>query len=136
MPIFAFGAYAAAAAMPVLAIMRQVKIGENALQYSLQDTSRNARFLVTSRPEKFVGKTATDTGAVRGGAIMSTIVVFVGARLGWSIATFAAINVALAVAWLGFVVLIGRGHARRSREEPADIAREPLVAAHPAASRG
>ncbi|HEY6035557.1 MAG TPA: Npt1/Npt2 family nucleotide transporter [Kofleriaceae bacterium] len=134
MPIFAFGAYAAAAAMPVLAIMRQVKIGENALQYSLQDTSRNALFLVTSRPEKFVGKTATDTVAVRVGAIMSTIGVFIGARLAWSIATFAVINVVLAVVWIGFVVLIGREHGRRSREEPAELAREPLVGAHPATS--
>ena len=47
------------------AVMRVVKIGENSLQYSLQDTTRHALFLVTSRAEKFVGKTAVDTIAVR-----------------------------------------------------------------------
>lgn len=113
MPVFALLAYGGAVALPVLAVMRLVKIGENSLQYSLQDTSRNALFLVADRPEKFVGKTATDTVAVRVGAIMSTLVVFAGVRLGMTTSTFAAINVGLAVAWLSFVVLIGREHRRR-----------------------
>jgi ATP:ADP antiporter, AAA family len=126
MPIFAFGAYGAAVMLPVISIMRLVKIGENSLQYSLQDTTRNALFLVTSRAEKFVGKTATDTVAVRVGAIMSTLVVFVGARLGWSIAMFAMINVGLAAIWFGFVLLIGHEHVRRSAEEPDQLAHEPI----------
>ena len=75
--------------------MRLVKIGENSLQYSLQDTTRHALFLVTSRVEKFVGKTAVDTIAVRLGAIMSAVMVFVGTRRGWSTRTFAIINVGL-----------------------------------------
>ena len=75
--------------------MRLVKIGENSLQYSLQDTTRHALFLVASRVEKFVGKTAVDTVAVRLGAIMSTLMVLLGTHLGWSTATFAAINVVL-----------------------------------------
>jgi AAA family ATP:ADP antiporter len=127
MPIFAFGAYGTAVMLPVLAVMRLVKIGENSLQYSLQDTTRHALFLVTSRPEKFVGKTATDTVAVRVGAIMSTLMVFIGARLEWPIATFATINVALAAVWFGFVMLIGKEHVRRSGEEPEQISREPLA---------
>ena len=114
MPLFALFAYGAAVFVPVLAVMRLVKIGENSLQYSLQDTTRNALFLVATRAEKFVGKTATDTVAVRIGAIMSTVMVFVGARLEWSTATFAAINVGLALGWLGFVVMIGTQHEQRS----------------------
>lgn len=129
LPCFALGAYGVAIAMPVLAMMRLVKIGENSLQYSLQDTTRHALFLVASRDEKFVGKTATDTVAVRIGAIMSTLMVFLGTRLGWSTATFAAINVGLAVFWLGFVVLIGREHRRRTGELPAA---PPPASARPA----
>jgi AAA family ATP:ADP antiporter len=122
MPIFALGAYAMAAMFPVIAVMRFTKIGENSLQYSLQDTTRNALFLVTSRAEKFVGKTAIDTVAVRIGAIMSALFVFVGSRNGWSTARFAMINVALAAAWLGFVVMIGREHRRRTGEKEDIIA--------------
>jgi len=120
MPVFAFFAYGGAMLFPVLAIVRLVKIGENSLQYSLQDTTRHALFLVATRPEKFVGKTAVDTIAVRVGAIMSTVMVFGGVRMGWSTATFAAINVGLAVCWLGFVMLIAREHrARASSTEAA-----------------
>ena len=121
MPVFAFFAYGCAVFFPVLAVMRLVKIGENSLQYSLQDTTRHALFLVATRPEKFVGKTAIDTIAVRIGAIMSTIMVFTGAWLGWSTSVFATINVGLALAWLGFVLLIAKEHRRRGAE--ADRAR-------------
>ncbi len=125
LPGFALVAYGAALFWPVLAVMRLVKIGENSIQYSLQDTTRNALFLMTSRVERFVGKTAVDTVAVRMGAIMSATTVFFGSRAGWSTATFAAINVSLAAVWLVFVVLIGREHARRSDEDPAALAAEP-----------
>ncbi|HEU4734623.1 MAG TPA: hypothetical protein VFT22_42320 [Kofleriaceae bacterium] len=131
MPIFAFFAYGCAVFFPVIAIMRLVKIGENSLQYSLQDTTRHALFLVATRPEKFVGKTAIDTIAVRIGAIMSTLMVFTGVWLGWSTRVFAALNVGLAVAWLGFVLLIAREHRRR-RPDAAPAA--PPAAAPPAAA--
>ena len=114
LPGFAFMAYSAAVIFPVLAVVRLVKIGENSLQYSLQDTTRHALFLVGSREEKFVGKTAVDTVAVRLGAIMSTLMVLLGTHLAWPTATFAAINVVLAVLWIGFVFAIGREHRRRS----------------------
>ncbi len=113
MPVFAFFAYGCAFFFPVLAVMRLVKIGENSLQYSLQDTTRHALFLVATRPEKFVGKTAVDTIAVRIGAIMSTVMVFTGAWLGWSIPVYAAVNVGLALGWFGFVLLIAREHRGR-----------------------
>jgi AAA family ATP:ADP antiporter len=125
LPGFALVAYGSAMFLPVLAVVRWVKIGENSIQYSLQDTTRNALFLMTSRVEKFVGKTAVDTVAVRMGAIMSALTVYFGSRAGWSIATFAAINVGLACAWLVFVVVVGREHWRRSEEGEAALAAEP-----------
>jgi len=132
MPVFALGAYGVATFLPVIAVMRLVKIGENSLQYSLQDTTRNALFLVATRVEKFVGKTAIDTVFVRIGAIMSMITVFVGSHLGWSTRTFAAIDVGLAAVWIGFAILVGREHLRRTPDEaPSPMATPPpaLVAA-------
>jgi AAA family ATP:ADP antiporter len=119
MPAFAFGAYGVAAIAPLLAVVRIVKIGENSLQYSLQDTTRHALFLLTSRVEKFVGKTAVDTIAVRLGAIISAVMVFVGTHHGWPIRTFAIVNVALALGWIAFVLLIGREHHRRAAQRDA-----------------
>lgn len=122
LPVFALFAYGAASVVPVLAVMRLVKIGENSLQYSLQDTTRHALFLTASRVEKFVGKTAVDTVAVRFGAIMSAGVVWLGTLAGWSVATFAGINVVLGCAWLAFVFAIGKEHARRLGQAPAEPA--------------
>jgi len=125
MPTFALLAYGSAVALPTLAVVRLVKIGENSIQYSLQDTTRNALFLMTSRVEKFVGKTAVDTIAVRIGAIMSAVMVYFGSRAEWSTSTFAVVNVALALAWFGAIILIGREHGRRSNEGEAVLALEP-----------
>lgn len=125
LPGFALLAYGGAMFFPVLAVMRLVKIGENSVQYSLQDTTRNALFLKTSRVEKFVGKTAVDTVAVRIGAIMSATVVYFGARAGFTNATFAAISVTLSVAWLAFVMAIGKEHQRRSEEGEVALEAEP-----------
>lgn len=122
LPLFALFAYGTAFFFPVLAVLRLVKIGENSIQYSLQDTTRHALFLAATRPEKFVGKTAVDTVAVRLGAIVSALLVFLGTRLGWSLSTFAGINVVLAFGWLAFALAIGREHQRRvggEQEVPA-----------------
>jgi AAA family ATP:ADP antiporter len=125
LPVFTVLAYTSAAAIPVLAVLRLVKIGENTLEYSIAETSRHALFLVTSRVEKYVGKTAVDTVAVRAGAVMSAAVVWFGTRAGLSLAGFAAINVGLSVVWIGVVIAIGREHGRRSREDPKRLAAEP-----------
>ena len=53
--VFAFLGYASAAAVPVLAVIRLVKIGENALEYSIAETSRHALYLAASRVEKYEG---------------------------------------------------------------------------------
>jgi AAA family ATP:ADP antiporter len=128
MPFFSLVAYGAAVFFPVLAVIRLVKIGENSLQYSLQDTTRHALFLIATRVEKFVGKTAIDTVFVRLGAIMSALVVLTGSQLGWSTRTFAAICVVLATAWLMFALLIGREHRHRVAEQEAAQAKEPAPA--------
>jgi AAA family ATP:ADP antiporter len=122
LPTFALFAYATAFFFPVLAVMRLVKIGENSVQYSLQDTTRHALFLVATRAEKFVGKTATDTVFVRLGAISSALVVFLGTRADLSIASFAAVNAVLALGWLAVVFFIGKEHLRRSKDEVAPAA--------------
>jgi AAA family ATP:ADP antiporter len=115
LPAFALIAYGSAVFFPVLAVMRLVKIGENAMQYSLQDTTRHALFLTATRVEKFVGKTAVDTIAVRVGAILSAATVFVGKHFAWPLWAFAAIDVVLALIWIGFAFAIGREHLRRTK---------------------
>jgi AAA family ATP:ADP antiporter len=132
LPAFALFAYASAALLPVLAVVRLVKIGENSLQYSLQETTRHALFLRATRVEKFVGKTAVDTVFVRVGAIASALTVWWGTRAGWSLTSFAALDAGLAVIWIAVAYAIAREHQRRGGE-PAGRASAGLPEPRPAA---
>ena len=120
LPVIAMGGYLVAAFYPVLAIIRTVKIAENATDYSLQNTVRQALFLPTTREEKYKAKQAIDTFFVRSGDVLSAVTVFVGtAVFTLSIQQFAMINIVLVSAWLSLAVLIAREHRRRV---PADAA--------------
>jgi len=125
LPAFSFFGYASAAFLPTLAVIRLVKIGENALEYSVAETSRHALYLVTSRVEKYVGKTSVDTIAVRVGAILSGAVVWIGGRVNLSTAAFATINVVLTAVWIAVVFALGRENARRRSETTVMLAAEP-----------
>jgi AAA family ATP:ADP antiporter len=106
LPVVAFGAYSLLIMAPLLALIRVAKVAENSLDYSVQNTARQALYLVTSRVEKFVGKTAVDTFVVRLGDVFSAGLVWVGTRLALSTSAFAGINLELIVAWLLVVVVM------------------------------
>jgi AAA family ATP:ADP antiporter len=128
LPGFALFGYASSSVAPLLSVIRWVKIGENALEYSVAETSRHALYLVASRAEKYVGKTSVDTISVRVGAILSASVVWIGGRVGLPIAGFSVINVGLSAIWIGVVMAIGREHSRRRGEvETARVIEAPVA---------
>jgi AAA family ATP:ADP antiporter len=128
LPAVAFASYSLMAVAPLLALVRIGKIAENSLDYSLQNTARQALFLVTSRSEKYVGKTVIDTLVVRVGDVLSASLVWVGAQLDLPIAAFAALNLTFIAAWVLALLAIGREHQRRSLAPPAPmLAPEPLA---------
>ena len=116
LPIVAFGGYTVMLLSPVLSLIRLAKVAENSLDYSVQNTARQALYLVATRVEKYVGKIAVDSFFVRFGDVLSAGVVYVGAKLALPTQVFAAINMALILVWLFVVVLVGREHKRRSEE--------------------
>jgi AAA family ATP:ADP antiporter len=80
-----------------LALVRAAKIAENATDYSLQNTARQALFLPTERAVKYKAKVAIDTFFVRFGDTLSAIFVGVGIhQLGLAPRELAIVNVALA----------------------------------------
>ncbi len=111
---------------PMLSLIRLVKVGENSIDYSLQNTARQALYLVTSRIEKYVGKTTVDTLFVRLGDVLSACVVAGGAVVAASPRVFAALNVALVSVWVVLVFAVGRENARRTGEGEERIALEPV----------
>ena len=110
LPLIAAGAYGVLAAAPVLGLVRVAKIAENATDYSLQNTTRQALYLPTSRAAKYKAKAAIDSFFVRGGDLLSTGLVFLGTKIAMTPREFAVVNVGLVLVWLTIVALIGREH--------------------------
>ena len=102
------------------------KVGESSLEYSLQNTARQALFLVSSRVEKYVGKTVVDTVVVRAGDALTALVVLGRQPRRASTRAFATLNLVLIAVWIVAVFAIGRENARRSGESEERIAAEPL----------
>lgn len=114
LPLVALLSYGFMLATPVLALIRLGKIAENSLDYSVQNTARQALFLVGTRAEKYLGKTVIDTFMVRAGDVLSAVLVFGGNALHLPIAAFALLNLGMIACWLLVLVGLGREHARRA----------------------
>ncbi len=110
LPVVAMGAYGIIAFVPMLALIRAAKISENSLDYSLNNTVRQALFLPTSREAKYKAKAAIDTLFVRAGDLSSAGLVFLGTLLALQPRDFAIINMVMIVVWLVIVAGIGRRH--------------------------
>ena len=110
LPAVAFGGYALLLVAPILPLIRVAKIGENSLDYSLNNTARQALFLPTSRVAKYKAKAAIDTLFVRAGDLLSAVVVFAGAALSLGVRHFAGLNLGLIVVWLVLVLAVARRH--------------------------
>jgi AAA family ATP:ADP antiporter len=127
LPAVAFLEYGTFLVLPVLSVFVVAKVGESSLEYSLQNTARQALFLVSSRVEKYVGKTVVDTVVVRAGDALTALVVWAGSRAALSTQAFATLNLVLITVWIVLVFAIGRENARRSGEGEERVATEPLL---------
>lgn len=114
LPLIALGGYALISFGAVLVLVRWVKSLENGTDYSLQNTTKAALFLVTTREEKYKAKAAIDTFFVRGGDTLSALAVFAGTQLlGLRIERFALLNVAVVAGLLLICLRISSAYKRR-----------------------
>jgi AAA family ATP:ADP antiporter len=113
LPLISLIGYSAMAFVPVLAFIRGAKTAENAIDYSLQNTTKNTLYLPTSPEAKYKAKQANDTFFVRFGDVLSAGLVYAG-TVWWGLAPrqFALVNVALIAVWLVLAVAIGRRFER------------------------
>jgi AAA family ATP:ADP antiporter len=116
LPIIALTGYAVLAFAPVLALVRAVKVAENATDYSIQNTVRNVLFLPTSRDQKYKAKQAIDSFFWRAGDVLSAILVYLGtAVLAFAPTGFARVNLVLVCVWLFLAWSVGREYTRKSQ---------------------
>lgn len=114
-PIIAIVGYASVIWSPVLGIVRNIKILDNATDYSLNNTLKQALWLPTSREAKYKAKAAVDSFFMRSGDVLSAGVVYVGTQLAFTLPAFAAVNVGVAAVWLLIVARL-RIHNRERME--------------------
>jgi AAA family ATP:ADP antiporter len=126
LPAVAFLEYGTYLVIPILSVFTVAKVAESSLEYSLQNTARQALFLVSSRIEKYVGKTVVDTVVVRAGDALTSVVILAGSRAAMSTQAFATLNLVLISVWIAAVFAIGHENARRSGESEERIAAEPV----------
>ncbi len=107
-PLVALAGYLMMLRAPSINFMAYLKVADNSIDYSLGNTTKQALWLPTSREAKYKAKQAVDSFFVRGGDVIQAGIVFAGERLAFAVPAFASINVALAGAWLGVVVLLNR----------------------------
>jgi len=128
LPVLAFGEYAVFLAAPIRSIFLVAKVGESSLEYSVQNTGRQALFLDASRMEKYVGKTVVDTFVVRAGDALTALVIWSGRRAALSSQAFAALNLVLIVAWVSVVFAIRRESLRRAGAPTQTVPAGPALA--------
>ena len=112
-PILSFAGYTTLMFMPLLGIIFAVKVAENALDYSLQNTARQALWLLTSRDEKYKAKSVIDAFIVRCGDFLSAAITMVGITLHFATVHFIMVNAGLVMIWLGMMWLLVREHKKR-----------------------
>ena len=114
LPLIALGGYALISFGAVLLVVRSVKAVENGTDYSLQNTTKAALFLVTKREEKYKAKAAIDTFFVRGGDTLAALAVLAGTRLlDLSVERFALLNVAVVAVLLVICLRIIKAYKKR-----------------------
>src|SRR5205814_2559915 len=100
---------------PSFDAIRILKIADNAIAYSLGNTTMQALWLPTSRQAKYKAKQAVDSFCVRAGDVISAAVVYAGELASFTIPVFAVMNVALTAVWLGVAAALNRHLAATDR---------------------
>jgi AAA family ATP:ADP antiporter len=85
---------------------------DNAVDYSLGNTTKQALWLPTTRQEKYKAKQAVDSFCVRAGDVIQAGIVYTGELASFGVTAFAALNVVMTAAWLA----VATGLSRRLRE--------------------
>ena len=93
---------------PSFEAIRVLKTVDNAIDYSLGNTTKQALWLPTSRQAKYKAKQAVDSFFVRAGDVVQAGIVYTGELAAFSTPVFAALNVALTAGWLATAAALNR----------------------------
>ncbi len=121
LPVVALASYSAMALIPVLAVVKLMKVAENAADYSINNTARHVLWLPVPSEVKFKGKPTIDSLFARVGDGFAALTVLIGVQvLALSTELFFAFNVALVLVWFYYAVRVVREHRKLCEEAGID----------------
>ena len=116
LPVIAILSYSAMVVLPILAVVKVMKISENATDYSINNTARHVLWLPVSSEMKYRGKPVIDTLFVRMGDGLAAGTVLVAVHvLAMSIKSFLLFNLLLTGGWFALTLMMIREHRRASK---------------------
>jgi len=109
LPVIALISYTVMALVPILIIVKILKIAENSTDYSINNTARHVLWLPVDSITKYQAKPAIDTLYIRMGDGLAALTVLIGVQvLALSTTQFFIFNVILVFIWLFFAVMLMR----------------------------
>ena len=122
LPMLALLASAVVALAPALAILKWVKVAEQATDYSLNQTARQVLWLPASPEVKYESKPTIDALFVRLGDGLAALTVLASSRLaGHSTEVLVVVNVVLVALWLVTAMVVVREHGRLVAARAAEV---------------
>jgi AAA family ATP:ADP antiporter len=120
LPVISLMSYAVMALVPVLIVIKMMKIAENSTDYSINNTARNVLWLPTTREMKFKCKPAIDTIFVRLGDGLAAATVWFGSNvIIFSNQDYFKFNVVLVLIWLSAAIVLVREHRKMTEANAA-----------------
>ncbi|MBW2315796.1 MAG: hypothetical protein JRH10_16610 [Deltaproteobacteria bacterium] len=121
LPVVSLGSYATMALVPMIGVIKIMKVAENSTNYSLNNTARHVLWLPASAEMLYKGKPTIDTLFVRAGDGMAALTALVGIQfLALATEQLFAVNIVLVLCWLGVAWAVIRQHRRMARNSPGD----------------
>ncbi|MFT5394622.1 MAG: AAA family ATP:ADP antiporter, partial [Gammaproteobacteria bacterium] len=122
LPVIALVSYSIMALVPILMVIKVMKIAENSTDYSVSNTARHVFWLPFDASTTYKGKPAVDSMFVRMGDGLAALTVLVGVQmLDLSLDAYLILNVILVVLWLGLAIWLVKAHS--ALRESASLAR-------------
>jgi AAA family ATP:ADP antiporter len=115
LPAIALMSYSVMALIPVLSIVKLMKIAENSTDYSINNTAKSVLWLPATTEMKYKGKPTVDSLFARIGDGMAALTVMIGVQLlALETSTFFAFSAGLVVVWILIATWLVREHGRMS----------------------
>ena len=112
-PFISLAAYASMAFVPILGLIKFLKVAENSSMYSIHNTARQMLWLPTTKEMLYQAKPTVDTLFVRLGDGLAALTILVGTRVFHLGNTgFVIVNIFLVFIWIGLSRYLHKEHDR------------------------